>query len=298
LRKRQEIIVRQIIEWEHLPQIKVREFESGVILGLKHKDPQFDFGKYLSPLVAILLALAIFVLIKGIAWGSEGFPTESVIILLDLSGSSLSKDYKGEEEFQKNLKVIPEIIKQLKPNTFLRVIAIKEMSFGKPFIIIEGLIPAERGVFNEKEAKAKLSLIKCWEKLKPEKANFKRTDIFGSLVLASNLFTDKDGITKIIIILSDMRECGREFDLEKPASIDIKILEKIKDSGLIPSLKGVKIWVLGVHSSGKTEVYWKTLKEFWLRYFEQAGANIISYSMDRRWNNEQGIKTYNNENKN
>ena len=181
--------------------------------------------------------------------------------------------------------MVPKIIQQLKPDTYLRIIGITEKSFSKPYIIIEGEIPAEKGVFNEKEAAAKLKIISEWKKLTLI-ANAQSSDILGANSLVSYLFEEEVGAEKILIIMSDMRECARDFDFEDSLHIDPTMLTKAKEKGIIPSLKGVKVWVLGVHPSGKTEFYWKSLKEFWLRYFEEAEAEVVSYSMDRRWHYE------------
>ena len=83
-----------------------------------------------------------------------------------------------------------------------------------------------------------------------------------------------------------MRESARKYNLEKPPIINPKILAEVEKDRLIPSLENVKVYVLGVHSCGRTEVYYNTLRDFWLQYFEKAGAQVVCYSMDRRWKNE------------
>lgn len=285
MRIQQESILNKISIWELWLQNEMHDFEAGLFFGVEHESKK-NLEKYLvSPFLILILVILTILILKGIARGSDETYSKSVIILFDLSGSSRSKDYSQKEEFQKNTGAVPKIIRQLTPGTYLRVIGITEKSFSQPYIMLEGIIPNDKGVFNEKLAQAKVNFINAWKKISLN-PNAQHTDIFGAINLASNLLGGQDRTEKKLIIISDMRECGRQFNLEKPRRIDASILTKVKDSGLIPSLKGVKVWILGVHSSGKTEVYWNTLKEFWLRYFNQAGAQIINYSIDRRWNYE------------
>ena len=67
---------------------------------------------------------------------------------------------------------------------------------------------------------------------------------------------------------------------------DLKILDKVEKQGLIPSLKGVKVFILAVHTADKTEQAWESLRVYWFQYFKRSGAHVASYSIDRRWSNE------------
>jgi hypothetical protein len=81
-----------------------------------------------------------------------------------------------------------------------------------------------------------------------------------------------------------MRQCASGINFEKPEKIQGEIvLKKIEQLGLIPEMRGVKVACLGVHSAGKTPVYWSSMKEFWTRYFTMTKAKLLIFSMERRF---------------
>lgn len=45
--------------------------------------------------------------------------------------------------------------------------------------------------------------------------------------------------------------------------------------------RGVDVYALGVDASGVSFAYWSALKDFWLEYLKQAGANVREYSILR-----------------
>jgi hypothetical protein len=234
-------------------------------------------GFWLSPIVILILAFLLILVLAAVVRGEE---REAVFILLDLSKSELSEDYSGKSDFQKNLSAAAEIIRDLNPGTDLKVIGITGDSLGRPFVVMEGTLPGEKGAFGEKLAKAKLSLVEKWEKA-DLKATADETDIFGALGYVSMLFGGKSGVKKLII-LSDMRNTVG-FDLEKPVCIEEGLLEKMDKNELIPDLDGVKVWALGVSSNGKTMKYMKSLRAFWERFFLRANAELVSFSPEREW---------------
>jgi hypothetical protein len=44
-------------------------------------------------------------------------------------------------------------------------------------------------------------------------------------------------------------------------------------------LKDVTVYVLGANAGGYTTSEWDSLKQFWMTYFDRAGANIEGYSI-------------------
>lgn len=231
-----------------------------------------------SPWFILIMSIILVLLILSLA-RAEGL--ESVILLIDTSRSSLCKGYEGETEFRENILFVPEVIEKLNPGTLFRVIGITGESFGKAYILIKGeKLPMEEGSFGENLASAKLSLIEKWEKLEI-KPSSNETDIFGALYLAGIIFSGDPGEKKLVI-LSDMRNTTY-VNLESPSSIDEKMLVNVEKAGLIPDLKGVKVWVMGVSSCGKDVKYWLSLKKFWEEFFTKSGASLLSFSMERRW---------------
>jgi hypothetical protein len=56
-------------------------------------------------------------------------------------------------------------------------------------------------------------------------------------------------------------------------------MEPKKD--LIPELKNVRVYVLGVDGTGRSITYWKSLRAFWMGYFQATGATVMNYSVLR-----------------
>jgi hypothetical protein len=54
------------------------------------------------------------------------------------------------------------------------------------------------------------------------------------------------------------------------------MLDHAKATGLIISLRGYKVYVLGVSSGGLTPQAWFRVRDFWTKYFLAAGAELVS----------------------
>jgi hypothetical protein len=99
--------------------------------------------------------------------------------------------------------------------------------------------------------------------------------------VASQLF-QQDGRRNILVIFSDMRHYTAALDLERPNSIAVaSAMAAVEKRRLIPNLKDVEVYVLGVDGAGKPISYWQGLRDFWQAYFKKAGANVRSYTILR-----------------
>ena len=74
------------------------------------------------------------------------------------------------------------------------------------------------------------------------------------------------------------------INLESLSTIDGAIINKVAEEGLIPNLKGIEVWALGVTACGKDMKYWLSLKKFWESFFKKSGAVLQFFTMERRWN--------------
>lgn len=241
-----------------------------------------DFWKIVGLTVFLMfLAFAIFFGLKGTAKGET-------LVFLDLSQSMGVSEYTGKNtEFQKNVSGVEfHIQNNIPPGEFVKVLGITERSFSSPHILIEGKITSNRGAFGENIARDKLNLLNQWRKLEL-KPMAESTDIFGAMQLASILFIPQSKDKKLIIF-SDMRHFSKALDLESPNIINVDTMfNEVLRKSLIPSLDGVRVWCLGVHSSGKTPTYWKSLKDFWVKYFRKANVlELKSFTIERRVQNE------------
>jgi len=165
------------------------------------------------------------------------------------------------------------------------VVGITEDSFARPYILMDHKLTNQKGAFGEGLARDKLALIKKWHAM-DLKPIAKGTDIFGAIFLSAMRFKGAQS-EKMLVIYSDMRNWLKILDIESPDRIAAeKALIKAQNSGLILDLKNVNVYCLGVHSAGKTPIYWQSLKDFWSQYFQKAGVGKFVFSMERGLNHE------------
>jgi len=207
----------------------------------------------------------------------------SLVVAVDLSQSVAAKDGNKESEFKKNLDAVPKLIAELPSGSRVTVIGITDRSFAQPLILLVGHVPDDPGYFGEHLRKARYLLTKSWQQrsvtLTP---HFRETDVLGAVLVAEQIFRSNDiGYEKVLVILSDMRQHTAEVDLESGRHVpDFERIETEKEI-MIPSLKTVDVYVLGVDGAGKPVVYWKSLRTFWAAYFQETGARLLDYSVLR-----------------
>lgn len=222
--------------------------------------------------VTLILVIILVLLFAALAHPADYF------VLLDRSKSSFYKGFDAKSEFEKNKEGVRQIIQRLGPGDTIAIAGITCSSFSRPEIYLKGSIPLKEGYFKEKTLQERVRLTKVWEKQKIE-ADEKCTDIFGALKLASLLMPESR--QKKLIIFSDMRHNANGIDIESPAFIKNQIIDEVQKKGLIPDLKGLEVYILGVHSFGKESKYYQSLKDFWQEYFRRSGAAVRAYSMER-----------------
>jgi hypothetical protein len=109
--------------------------------------------------------------------------------------------------------------------------------------------------------------------LQPRK--IRHTAIVQSVGLASRVFATHDGAHQILVIMSDMVEQSGDIDFRReyptPPRIDA-IITKLRTEHRIPSLRGVRIHVLGA-ASGNNELD-RHVRDFWFAFFDSTGAEL------------------------
>jgi len=295
----------RIAEWQSAAEATLGQFRTGFQSGLakeaaeratpKHvpeapksaphavEKKKARFVPYLfAPPVLMAIALAIFLLLfRGKAHGAEN------LVFIDISRSVSAPDYTGKQtEFQKNIKGVEDFIRNhISPGDSVKVMAITESTFSRPYVLIDTRISDQKGQFGERLAQEKLRLLKSWNELNL-KPSAEATDVLGALSLAAILFP-QTADKKNLIIFSDMRHCAVDINLEKQKKIDADAtLAKVKQTGLIAGLQGVRVWCLGVDSAGVTPEYWSSLREFWAKVFNRTGAKLVAFTIERRFQNE------------
>jgi hypothetical protein len=101
--------------------------------------------------------------------------------------------------------------------------------------------------------------------------------VFVSFLLSGNFFSAFQSITKKYIVFSDLRHT-RSVNLERVDVIDIKTVEQVKRIYGLANLKGVDVYLYGVHGHGKSVAYWNSLRDLMLEYLRQSGAKVRVFS--------------------
>lgn len=281
-RKKMIHIASQMNYLKNLPRIAECKFIEGALFGEEQRkrnlnnDSKGEKAKSLTVSFVVILIILLAVLSTSV-FGDVA--TNNVVVILDLSMSSRNRDSTGGNSFQKNLMGIESVIKTIQPDSRFIVIGATEHSFSTPLILINSKIPREPGFFKEKINSAREKLLKDWrEKSKNLKPEFRKSNIFGAVSLGAHLLEGSNNGK--LIIFSDLRHYAIGFDLESPKWLSPKpLLDKVEEEGLVPELKGVQVFCVGVSSHGKSPKYFKTLREFWTGYFEKSGAILRKYSI-------------------
>ena len=227
-----------------------------------------------------LLLFHLLVFSPGLMLGAERV---HVVVALDSSKSEAVKGRDTKDEFAKNLDAISRLLGHLPAGARVTVLGITSDSFAQPDLLLEAHLDEDEGYFKERLAAGRSHVVSAWKKrcihLSPQ---FSHTDIFGALLVASQLFKQTPQSRNVLIIFSDMRHETAAVNLESPAVITVdRSLAKAETNRLLADLPGVAVYVLGVDSAGKAVIYWDSLRDFWTQYFRQVGARLQKYSILR-----------------
>ena len=144
-----------------------------------------------------------------------------------------------------------------------------------------------QGVFTDDLSRARHQLAANFEAksagLTPPAAG---TDIIGGLwqlkaLLESGSKGSSDAVSKTIWIFSDMM--NESANLNMPALLPAgpeKMIERTKANGLMVPLTGYRVYVIGASPSGLSPQAWNALRTFWMLYFREAGAELVTYSAE------------------
>lgn len=232
-------------------------------------------------LVAILVSLIVLVTGISCSKGDKKPRIErTVLILLDLSESAMlsRKDYRVALE---------KILKSTRVGDHIAIRKITEFSEMEPEPLLDNsFLPKEMpsDFFKNREI----------NRVKKEMEDFlgrgiqsvsmyidgrkhpeKKTAIFGSLQIAEKVFKNDGNSKAILVVMSDMIEDSSDYNFEKITlsgkAID-NIINREKQRGRLPDLKGVKVYVYGPRAGSRNKYY--EIQNFWLRYFKECGAEI------------------------
>lgn len=170
------------------------------------------------------------------------------------------------------------------PNSRVVVLLISTDSFGSGRELLNGWTPPARGVFTDDLNRARHELASAFEnRISGAGLIAAGTDIIGGLWRAKTLLESgtPNGGEREIWIFSDMM--NETSALPMPALIATgpdKMLERVKQNGLLVPLAGYRIHVFGASTRGLSPQAWNDIKTFWTQYWQAAGVESASYSED------------------
>jgi len=205
------------------------------------------------------------------SWNNEQKP-RAIIVFVDMSGST---NLARQTVYRDCFEMIYENLCQ-GDRIVVGMITGRSFIDFKPVVDVE--IPTKSVWVNRIQFERKLTETK--EKIRggvdgllTQKNGTPRTEILNSLNIAETIF-HKEEREKILVLLSDMIQDSREYDFSSTKITNDYINKVIKyrqKKNLIPNLSGVKVYVAG--ASGSDSHKYRSIENFWARYFEKAGAD-------------------------
>ncbi len=199
----------------------------------------------------------------------------SVLVMVDFSLSA-------RQDLPKYQEYLDVILNEMPPNSRLvvgKIVETTEATFD-PFI--DETFPDENffltnpyDVADEKDSLRKRFKARCEEAFRNPNLS-PRTDVVSALSLVNQVFPTSK--RRILVLLSDMLHSSTDFDLEKANITDSyieNIINMLKRQDRLPRLDGVEVYVAGARAP--TEKRYIAVKKFWLRVFQETGAQLKYY---------------------
>ena len=191
--------------------------------------------------------------------------------------------FGGTSQYAACVNALAGAIENLPPGGRVTVVGITNESFAKPGVLLSAAIPADKGRLEFLDqieiAKRRISS-QLRQRAARARPDAPRSDILGFFVYAGALLREQPQSRKVLMVCSDMRQNANAINLERPQTIDAgQALQAAEKQRLVADLKGVDVYIFGVHAAGKTVLYWHSLQTFWAEYFRRCGANLREFSM-------------------
>jgi hypothetical protein len=204
---------------------------------------------------------------------------------LDLSATSKAATYDGVPAHKQNIEAVARMLACLPPGSRITVAGISDQSFARPLILLTGEIPRNPGKLRDYDqiVAARNRLSTSMQRISASiEPRYQSTDIFGFLIVAGMAFRSTPQMRHMLVIHSDMRQSASPVDLEHVNRVAVKnALSTVEDHQLLADLRGVEMFVYGVHAVDKDIQYWQSLRDFWAAYFEHSHATLREFSMMR-----------------
>jgi len=86
----------------------------------------------------------------------------------------------------------------------------------------------------------------------------------------------------VLVVFSDMWQETREFSFGRMTGVCApEAMEKVRAQKLLANLRDADVEILGTDSPGRNKAEWACVRDFWMKYFAEAGANLRAYSVIR-----------------
>jgi len=226
---------------------------------------------------AILQAILILLLLG--TGCRDSAQNKCIFVLFDISGSTLKMREQFYQDFQ-------EILEKTKGGDRIIVDCITENPLAQSKFQIKEKIPVY-GLLKhykqtpEKEVKEiKGTISTTAKKVIFERRKIPKTKILDAIQLARRVFNTYPEPQKILVLFSDMIEESERYNfisLNLTKQKNTQIIEKERTNERIPDLHNVKVYVIGataVHEGGMLTEKIESIREFWLLYFKECGADL------------------------
>jgi hypothetical protein len=247
-----------------------RDFHRSMLNGVTRNGPR--------GLSAVLLCISLLVL----ACAAAAEPL-NLVIAIDLSASVTgAKGPDNKTEFDKDVAGVRRLLAAAPAGAKITVIGITDRSFSQPYVLLAAQLDGDEGYFHERLASGRRQLVQEWQKRCADLATrFLRTDLVGALIVAAQLL-HVGNRRNVLVIFSDMRQDAPGLNLDGMSVVNVKAaMANVQKDNLVPDLKGVEVYALGVDAAGKQVPYWQSLRAFWAEYFTKAGASLPTYTIFR-----------------
>ena len=228
------------------------------------------------------LLFVLIVVIAGAVPRARAQSRLDLVVAIDLTQSVAATGPDGGSDFEKNVEGVSKVLAQVPAGTHLTIVGITDQSFSEPYILMRAQIPNDPGYFGEKLTAARAQIVHAWAqksaKLRPD---FRQTDIFGALELASQIFSrDQSANRRELVVFSDMRESVPFLDFEM-AKVVPEYQFVANKCGELSALKNTVVYLVGVDGAEKSAAYWESLHQFWREYFQDTGATLQTFTVLR-----------------
>jgi len=206
-------------------------------------------------------------------------PPKYVLLALDITGSTRLVKEQNEQ-------ACIRIIRSLKPGDCLNIIFVTEATFSNPEqLLVIFRMPLNVGMggtdLRRKQTQAINQFKKIMQEMPSERGS---TSLVDGISLFSQILQEQDMPRKVLVLISDLREERRDFNIETISQKGSQILSQLKGDGLIPNLGNIEVYCLGIATTGLTPQKYQRLRNFWTGFWQLTGCRLIS--MDVGYNRE------------